>query len=412
MTDHNGPSATPDAASLDCRVTVRDVNLRLTIPAGRRVAVVGPNGAGKSTALSLLAGHLRPDSGEVRIDGRVVSSPGMHLAAHRRRVVTLEQRPGLFPHLSALDNVAYGPRAHGLRRRDALARARTELDAVGCAELVDRRPRELSGGQAQRVALARALAVDPELVLLDEPLAALDVEVAPAIRRLLADRLAGRAVALVTHDPLDLWALADDAVVVLSGRAAQTGTVEQVLARPTSDFAARLAGVSLVEGGIVDDDEVRTPAGDSVTGIRVELAAGWRVGGRAIATVDPRSVAIHAVAGPAGSGASTSGGPASSGPASSGVAESPGGPVSGGPASGDVAESPGGPASSPRNSWPARVVAVAPAGALTRVTAELRDGQRVDAEVTSRSAAELSLAPGSEVILVVKAAQVTLYSRP
>ena len=358
---------------LDCRVTARDVDLQLSVPAGRRVAIVGPNGAGKSTALALLAGHLRPDAGQVRLEGHVVSSPRTHLPAHRRRVVTLEQRPGLFPHLSALANAAYGPLAHGVRRRAAFARARTELEAVGCADLADRRPHQLSGGQAQRVALARALAVDPELVLLDEPLAALDVEVAPAIRRLLADRLTGRAVALVTHDPLDLWALADDVVVVISGRTAQTGTIEQVLAHPTSDFAARLAGVSLVEGEVVDDDEVRTPAGDTITGVRAALVDGWRLGGRAIATVDPRSVAIHAVAGPGSTGA----------PATT----------------------------SPRNSWPATVVAVAPAGALTLVTAVLRDGQRVDAEVTSRSAAELSLAPGSQVCLVVKATQVALYPR-
>ena len=381
------PRGTPPAAALDCRIDARDVDLALTIPAGRRVAIVGPNGAGKSTALAILAGHLRPDSGEVRLDGRIVSaphalgSPRIHVPAHRRRVVTLEQRPGLFPHLTALDNVAYGPRARGLRRRDALARARTELDAVGCADLADRRPHQLSGGQAQRVALARALAVDPELVLLDEPLAALDVEVAPAIRRLLADRLTGRAVAMVTHDPLDLWALADDVVVVISGRTAQTGTVEDVLARPTSDFAARLAGVSLVEGEIYDDDEVRTPAGDIVAGVRSALGDGWRVGGRAVATVDPRSVAIQASPAPTGSPAR------SSSPSSS-------------------------PSSSARNAWPARVVAVAPAGALTRVTTALRDGQRVDAEVTTRSAAGLALAPGVDVTLVVKAAQVSLYPRP
>ena len=387
------PHCTTPAAALACRIDARDVDLALTIPAGRRVAIVGPNGAGKSTALALLAGHLRPDSGEVRLDGHIVSAPHAagssrnHVPAHRRRVVTLEQRPGLFPHLTALDNVAYGPRARGLRRRDALARARTELDAVGCADLADRRPHQLSGGQAQRVALARALAVDPELVLLDEPLAALDVEVAPAIRRLLADRLTGRAVAMVTHDSLDLWALADDVVVVISGRAAQTGTVEDVLARPTSDFAARLAGVSLVEGEIYDDDEVRTPAGDIVAGVRSALGDGWHIGGRAVATVDPRSVAIEASPAPAD--------PAS---LSTSAAE---------PASG-----PAGPASSVRNFWPARVVGLAPAGALTRVTTELRDGQRIDAEVTTRSAADLALAPGVDVTLVVKAAQVSLYPRP
>src|SRR5690606_13803694 len=182
--------------------------------------------------------------------------------------------------------------AHDVRRRDALARARTELEAVGCADLAERRPHELSGGQAQRVALARALAVDPELVLLDEPLAALDVEVAPAIRRLLADRLTGRAVVLVTHDPLDLWSLADDVVGVASGRVTQSGTAEEVLARPASDFAARLAGVSLVEG-VADDAELRTPGGDLVSGVRADAVAGWRSGARAVATVDPRAVAVH-----------------------------------------------------------------------------------------------------------------------
>lgn len=383
------PVTSHPAAELACRVAARDVDLHLSVPAGRRLAIVGPNGAGKSTALSLLAGHLRPDSGEVRLHGRVVGSPRTHLPAHRRRVVSLEQRPGLLPHLSAVDNVAYGPRARGVRRRVALDRARTELEAVGCADLADRRPHELSGGQAQRVALARALAVDPELVLLDEPLAALDVEVAPAIRRLLADRLTGRAVVLVTHDPLDLWALADDVVVVASGRVTQSGTVEEVLARPACDFAARLAGVSLVEG-IVDDDELRTPGGDLVSGVRATAAAGWRSGARAVATVDPRAVAVHVDPAPTGSTHAPTSAPAPTSP---------------------TQPSAHAPATSPRNSWPARVVSLAPAGALTRVSAELRDGQRVDAEITSRSAAELELAPGSPVILVVKAAQIALYPR-
>lgn len=384
------PAASHPAAELDCRVVARDVDLHLSVPAGRRLAIVGPNGAGKSTALSLLAGHLRPDSGEVRLHGRVVGSPRTHLPAHRRRVVSLEQRPGLLPHLSAEDNVAYGPRARGVRRRAALDRARTELEAVGCADLADRRPHELSGGQAQRVALARALAVDPELVLLDEPLAALDVEVAPAIRRLLADRLTGRAVVLVTHDPLDLWALADDVVVVASGRVAQSGTVEEVLARPASDFAARLAGVSLVEGIVDDDDDLRTPGGDLVSGVRTSAAAGWRPGARAVATVDPRAVAVHTDPAPTGSTQAPTSAPAPTSP---------------------TQPSAHAPATSPRNSWPARVVSLVPAGALTRVTAELRDGQRVDAEITSRSVAELALAPGSPVTLVVKAAQVALYPR-
>lgn len=394
-------AAAAAAAALDCRVAERDVELSLTVPAGRRVAIVGPNGAGKSTALALLAGHLRPDSGEVHLHGRPVSSPGLHVPAHRRRVVSLEQRPGLFPHLSALDNVAYGPRARGVRRRPALDRARAELEAVGCADLADRRPHELSGGQAQRVALARALAVDPELVLLDEPLAALDVEIAPGIRRLIADRLTGRTVVMVTHDPLDLWAMADDVVVISRGRAVQSGTVEGVLSRPGSDFAARLAGVSLLEGTVVDDDELRTPGGDAVTGYRPDAetaeVSGWVTGARAIATVDPRAVAVHAAQGPAQQAGDAAGSAPNAGSAAG----------AGSAANGVAPRS----LSSARNAWPARVVGLAPAGALTRVTTELRDGQRVDAEVTSRSAAQLALVPGVDVTLVVKAAQVALYPR-
>ena len=184
--------------------------------------------------------------------------------------------------------------------------------------------------------------------------------------------------------------MADDVVVVISGRAAQTGTVEDVLARPTSDFAARLAGVSLVEGEIYDDDEVRTPAGDIVAGVRSALGDGWHIGGRAVATVDPRSVAIEASPAPAD--------PASLSTSAAEPASGPAGPA--------------GPASSVRNFWPARVVGLAPAGALTRVATELRDGQRIDAELTTRSAADLALAPGVDVTLVVKAAQVSLYPRP
>lgn len=384
MTDSTtapNPAGPTPAAALDCQVDSRDVDLRLAIPSGRRVAIVGPNGAGKSTALGLLAGHLRPDAGEVQLGGEVVSTGAsrdvgrdrgvrrQHVPMHRRRVVSLEQRPGLFPHLSALDNVAYGPRSRGVRSRQALERARFELEAVGCADLANRRPHTLSGGQAQRVALARALAVNPELVLLDEPLAALDVEVAPEIRRLLVARLSGRTVVMVTHDPLDLWALAHDVVVISAGRVVQSGTVEDVLSQPGSDFAARLAGVSLVEGR-VDRDELRTLGGDTIAGVRTEADAGWQTGSRAIATVDPRAVTVY----PAGSSAQSGG--------------------------------------SARNTWPARVVQLMPAGAMTRLTAELRDGQRVDAEVTSRSAAELGLGPGTEVALVVKAAQVALYPRP
>jgi len=360
------PPAGP-ATHLDCRVDARDVELLISVPTGRRLAIVGPNGAGKSTALLLLAGHLRPDSGSVRLHGKTVSSPRTHVPAHRRRVVSLEQNPGLFPHLTVLDNVAYGPRARGLGR--ALTRARTELDAVGLAALASRRPHQLSGGQAQRVALARALAVDPDLILLDEPLAALDVEAAPDMRRVLADRLSGRTTVIVTHDPLDLWALADLVVVVASGRVVQSGTVEDVLSRPGSDFVARLSGVSLLYGTALDDG-LRTPGGDL---IGVRPPSGWRPGADAFATIDPRAVAVH-VTNPCGTL--------------------------------DTHVS-----CHPANSLPARISSLTPAGALTRVTAILRDGQRVDAEITSRHAATNLLSPGVPVTLLVDASTVKIHPR-
>ncbi len=383
--DVNRP-AEPDAsdhpaARLDCRVEARDVELDLTVPRGRRLALIGANGSGKSTALALLAGHLRPDSGDVRINGSPVSAGRLHVPAHRRRVVSLDQQAGLFPHLTAAANVAFGPRSRGVSRSRARARALAELEAVGCGPLADRKPHQLSGGQAQRVAIARALAVDPELILLDEPLAALDVEVAPEIRRLLAERLAGRTVVLVTHDPLDLWALAQDVAVIDRGRVVQSGPVEEVLARPGTDFAARMAGVSLIEGlasrggdhgdhdnNDDDDDDaiLHTAGGDTVAGIR-STAVPWVAGERAIATVDPRAVTVHL------------------------------------PDDGATG--------SARNDWPATVVSLTPSGPLTRVSAELRDGQLVEAEITSRSAAELALVPGSPVRLVAKTVQVTLYPR-
>ena len=211
------------------RVPERDVDLEFSVAAGETVAVLDPNGAGKSTLVQSLAGLLRGASADAR-------------PPHARRVGLLAQRALLFPHLRALDNVAFGPRARGASRAQARTAALGWLERCGAAELASRWPRTLSGGQAQRVALARALATEPELLLLDEPFAALDASAVPELRELLATVLGEsriRAV-LVTHQAQDTLALAQRAVVIEGGRVVQEGTVREVLAHPATEFVRRL----------------------------------------------------------------------------------------------------------------------------------------------------------------------------
>jgi molybdate transport system ATP-binding protein len=252
-----GPGTT---GNLTAEVTVRrptfTLDVSLEVAAGEVVAVLGPNGAGKSTLLGALAGLLRPDAGRIELEGRVLTdtTSGVAVPAHRRRVGLLAQQALLFPHLSVAANVAFGPRCAGVGRAAAAEQARRWLDAVDAGELARRRPGQLSGGQAQRVALARALAGDPRLLLLDEPLSALDVDVAPAMRSLLRRVLRGdgggpaRTVVLVTHHLLDAVVLADRVVVLSEGRVVEDGPARDVLTRPRSPFAARIAGLNLVSG--------------------------------------------------------------------------------------------------------------------------------------------------------------------
>ncbi|MBD8141885.1 ATP-binding cassette domain-containing protein, partial [Frigoribacterium sp. CFBP 13605] len=231
----------------------RGFDVELEVADGETVAVLGPNGAGKSTLLSLVAGLLRPDHGTARLGDRVLfdvdgRGRGPSLRPHERGVSMLAQDALLFPHLSALDNVAFGPRSTGVPRREAGRRARDWLDRVDATGLAERRPAQLSGGQAQRIAVARALAADPCLLLLDEPMAALDVSVAPALRRTLRDVLADRTAMIVTHDVLDAYTLADRVVVLDGGRVVDAGPTRAVLDRPTTPFAAGLAGLDLLTG--------------------------------------------------------------------------------------------------------------------------------------------------------------------
>ncbi|WP_445337267.1 ABC transporter ATP-binding protein [Clavibacter sp. CFBP 8614] len=242
---------------LDARVVVERpafrLDVALRVPAGSTTAVVGPNGAGKSTLLRALAGLVPLTAGRVALDGRVLEDADARaprIPAEGRGIGVVFQDHLLFPHLSALANVAFGPRAHGVPRAEAEGRARALLDRLGIAPLADRRPAALSGGQSQRVALARALVLEPPLLLLDEPMAALDAGTRLDVRDLLAEELRrfGGAAVLVTHDPVDALALADRILVLEDGRAVQEGAPTEVATRPATAYVARLVGMNRVEG--------------------------------------------------------------------------------------------------------------------------------------------------------------------
>jgi molybdate transport system ATP-binding protein len=232
----------------------RNLDVAFTISPGQTVALLGSNGAGKSTIVQLIAGLVRPDRGRATLDGRVLFS--IHpagrgdpagtaghrtwLPPHARGTALLAQEPLLFPHLSVRDNVAFGPRSAGATRVASRAIADDWLVRAGVADLAGRRPAALSGGQAQRVAVARALAAHPSLLLLDEPMTALDVAAVPAQRMLLHGVLQNRTVLLVTHDPLDALVLADRVVVLDRGRIVEHGPTREVFARPGTDFTRAL----------------------------------------------------------------------------------------------------------------------------------------------------------------------------
>ncbi|HXF37533.1 MAG TPA: ATP-binding cassette domain-containing protein, partial [Actinomycetota bacterium] len=229
----------PPALRVDVRARRGSFELEAAfdVPEGETVALVGPNGAGKSTLVAILAGILPPRRGRVVLSGRVLDDPSarIHVPPRERPVGVAFQDLLLFPHLSALENVAFPLRARGVPRREARARAQALLDRFGVAARAGARPAALSGGQAQRVALARALVADPHLLLLDEPLGGVDVEARPAIRALLWDVLRGSAGVriLVSHDPPEALALADRVRVRIGSR-------PPVVAEVTAGSASRL----------------------------------------------------------------------------------------------------------------------------------------------------------------------------
>jgi len=238
----------------DTEVTRGAFTLRASVTAqpGEVLAVLGPNGSGKSTLLSAVAGLVPLSGGRISLGGVTLDEveKGTFVEAAHRPVGFVFQDYRLFPHLSVLDNVAFSPRVHGLGRAPARAVATQWLARLGLADLARRRPSDLSGGQAQRVALARALAGDPALLLLDEPLSALDahtrLDVQAELKRHLAD-FTGPCL-LVTHDPLEALVLADRLLVLEHGRVVQEGTPAEVARRPATEYVARLVGLNLYAG--------------------------------------------------------------------------------------------------------------------------------------------------------------------
>ena len=377
---------------LDAAVAARSFDVSLTVGPMETVAVMGPNGAGKSTLLAVISGLLRPDTGMAQLDGRPLFDLGAGRSAwtapHHRGTALLAQEPLLFPHLTALENVAFGPRSRGLSRSRARDAGRHWLRAVDAAELENRRPAELSGGQAQRVAVARALAADPGLLLLDEPMAALDIHAAPLLRRLLKRVLEGRRAIIITHDVLDALMLADRVVVLENGKISEAGATRDVLQRPKSRFAAGLAGLNLVAGTLTEHG-IRTADGQDIAGLhdpQLDVPQPDNpLPEPATASAARNGVQERSAAGNAGLLA----------PGRDGVAVFPPSAVSV-----FLTEAHG----SPRNSFPVTITDLEPHGDQIRVRAG-----GLSADVTPAASADLGLAPGMKVFFVIKAGAVSVY---
>jgi molybdate transport system ATP-binding protein len=334
-----------------------DLDVELKVEAGRVVALLGPNGAGKTTVLRALAGLLPLSGGRLVLDGQLLEDPSrrIRVPTERRPVGMVFQNYLLFPHLSALENVAFGLRARGRGRGQSRQLAAAWLDRLGLTGLGSGRPGTLSGGQQQRVALARALATDPRMLLLDEPLAALDVSTRAEVRRDLRRHLRGFSGVnlVVTHDPLEAVALADHLVVMERGRIVQSGSAADVTERPRSRYVADLVGVNLLRGRLGQGVVALQSGGRLVT-----AAAG---GGEVFAVVAPRSVSLWRSR----------------------------------------------PDGSPRNVWRGRATGIDLQGDRVRVLVE--GAPSLVAEVTPAAMSDLALDEGREIWVSVKATEVTAY---
>jgi len=357
------------------------LDAEVTVEAGEVLAVLGPNGAGKTTMLRALAGLEALTSGRVVLGGDVWDEPaaGRFVPTVDRAVGVVFQDYRLFPHLSVVDNVAFGPRVRGERRAAARREALAWLDRVGLADVARRVPGELSGGQAQRVALARALAARPRLLLLDEPLAALDARTRLDVRSELRTHLAafGGPSLIVTHDPLEALVLADRILVLEAGRVVQDGPPGLVARRPATEYVARLMHLNFFTGVLTDRDTRRVDldSGGALHAAAHDLPGAEPVppegevdvlpGARMLVVVAPSAIALHP-------------------------------------------REPG--AGSPRNVWRGTVTGIELLTDRVRVAVEGRPSALVD--VTPAAVADLDLAAGRPVWLSAKATEVVAYPDP
>ncbi|MFJ2239771.1 ABC transporter ATP-binding protein [Streptomyces sp. NPDC087859] len=350
-----GPPA-PDDNGLHAHLIVTHptfhLDITLTAAPGEVVALLGPNGAGKTTALRALAGLTPLTAGHLRLDGTDLD----RTPPESRPVGVVFQDYLLFPHLTALDNIAFGPRCQGATKAEARRQATEWLTRMGLGDHATAKPRSLSGGQAQRVALARALATHPRLLLLDEPLAALDartrLEVRSQLRRHLADFEA--VAVLVTHDPLDAMVLADRLVVIEHGQVVQEGTPSDIARHPRTDYIAQLVGLNLYKGRS-EGHTVHLEAGPDITTTE-------HLTGEAFVAFPPSAVTLYRDR-PTGSSA--------------------------------------------RNLWRCEVAGLETHG--DQIRADLTGELPLAADLTTVAAAELDLHPGAEIWAAVKATQTHAY---
>jgi molybdate transport system ATP-binding protein len=345
------------SAQVKVKLGTLDLDVEFEVAPGRIVGLLGPNGAGKTTLLRVLAGLLRPDEGRVVLDDVVLddTSRGIHVPPEERPVGVVFQHYVLFPHLSTLENVAFGLRSRGVPKAEARRKAAEWLSRVGLEGFLSSKPKQISGGQAQRVALARALATEPRLLLLDEPLAALDASTRLETRRELRRQLDGYdgVRVLVTHDPMEAIALAERLIVLEDGRISQTGTPKEISEEPRSPYVATLVGVNLYRAW-AEGDEVHI-------GSAGRLVAPGAGSGEVFVVVHPHAVALYR-------------------------------------------DPPGG---SPRNVWAGTVEALDLEGERVRV--RVSGPLPIVAEVTPAAVADLGLGDGGLVWVSVKATEVVVY---
>ena len=344
-------------------VVARGWDVGAELRPGLVTAVVGHNGAGKSTLAQVIAGTLRVDSGTVSIGDRVVDDAATFVPARRRGVALVSQAPRIFTHMSVLANVAFPLRVRGVGRAEARADALEQLRAVGIADLANKRASDLSGGQAARVAIARALVFRPEVLILDEPTAALDVEATAQVSAVLRERLAGAGITtlLVSHDIAEVLSLASHMIVMGEGRIVEEGEPARVLASPASVFAARLAGLNIVSGPpVARPGMVGVRVGDGALWAASDSVAPGEESARVALTFPPEAVAL----------------------------------------SREEAHA------SPRSVLPGVVAGIDVDGSLVSVRVALAEGVSVTARVTAAAWSELGLGVGDRLWVSVKATQV------